>query len=324
MVAAGYRRVTHTVRGPTGEPVDAAFAVLGPRVVVEMAEASGLHRLPGGVFAPLTATTHGTGELIRAALDAGAREIVLGVGGSATTDGGAGMLQALGARLASVSGQPVEAGGAALRGLNWVDLTGLDPRLDGVEVILASDVDNPLLGPNGAASVYGPQKGANPDDVAILEAGLAQWRECLVRATGIDLAAAPGADAAGGIGFAALTVLNATRRPGIDMVLDAIDIDRILTGADLVVVGEGRLDAQSLCGKAPIGIASRARARGIPVVAVAGQVDLDEGQRRSAGIEAAYALADLAPDIRSAIRDARDLLRRTGALVAARHVAPAA
>jgi glycerate kinase len=280
-----------------------------------------LRRLPGGAFAPLTATTYGTGELIRAALDAGAREIVLAVGGSATTDGGAGMLQALGARLTTASDEPVGYGGASLRSLELVDLSGLDPRLGGVDVILASDVDNPLLGRNGSAPVYAPQKGAGPDAVAILEDGLSRWRASMVRATGIDLAAAPGAGAAGGIGFAALAAFNATRRPGIDVILDAIDVERALTGADLVAVGEGRLDTQSLHGKAPVGVAARARARAIPVVAVAGQVSLDAGQLRSVGIEAAYALADLAPDIPAAIRDAPDLLRRIGALIGGRQFA---
>jgi glycerate kinase len=281
-----------------------------------MAEASGLQRLPDGLFAPLSATSYGTGELISAALDAGAREIVLAVGGSATTDGGAGMLQALGARLGTASGEPVGYGGAALRGLRRVDLAGLDPRLRTVQVILASDVDSPLLGPAGAANVYGPQKGAGRDEVAILEAGLSRWAACLTRATGADLSTRAGAGAAGGIGFAALAALHATRRPGIDVILDAIGFDRALTGADLVVVGEGRLDEQTLCGKAPVGIAARARSRSVPVVAVAGQVDLDDRQLRGAGIEAAYALADRAPDIPSAIRVAPELLRGIGAVIA--------
>lgn len=321
LVAAGYQRVTRTVSGPTGAPVTASIAVLGRRVVVELAEASGLHLLPDGAFAALTASTYGTGELIRAALDAGASEIVLAVGGSATTDGGAGMLAALGARLTTAAGELLDRGGAALRDLEHVELAGLDPRLREVHVILASDVDNPLLGPKGAAAVYGPQKGAGPDEVASLEDGLSRLAAGILRATGldfsgVDFSAAPGAGAAGGTGFAALAVLGATRRPGIDVILDAIDIERVLVGVDLVVVGEGRLDTQSLHGKAPVGIAARARTHAIPVVAVAGQANLDEEQLRAAGIEAVYAIADLAPDIPTAIREAPGLLRRMGAAVA--------
>ncbi|WP_196325469.1 glycerate kinase, partial [Microbacterium lacticum] len=206
-IEAGFERVTVRATGPTGEPVDAAIAMRGGVAIVEMAAASGLDLLPGGARAARTATSRGTGELIAAALDRGATSIVLGVGGSACTDGGAGMLQALGVRL-STGGGPVGPGGAALAELVAVDLSGLDARLAGVEVVLASDVDNPLLGPQGAAAVFGPQKGADADDVAALERGLARLAH-LIDAHPLARPAAltPGAGAAGGVGLAALAAL---------------------------------------------------------------------------------------------------------------------
>ncbi|SDN89922.1 glycerate kinase [Klenkia soli] len=290
-LAAGAVARTVRVTGPTGEPVDAVLALLGDTAVVELAGASGLAVLPGGVPAAQTATSAGTGELVRAALDAGCTRIVLGVGGSACTDGGAGLLTALGARLTDAAGADLPPGGAALVRLHAVDLAGLDPRLAGTEVVLATDVDNPLLGPTGAAAVYGPQKGADPDDVVALEAGLARWAAVLGGDPDV-----PGAGAAGGVGFGALAVLGAVRRPGIDVVLDLVGFDAALAGADLVVTGEGSLDEQTLHGKAPAGVAARARAAGVPVVAVAGRCLLDAEQLRAAGFRAVFALADLDPD----------------------------
>ncbi|MGY1620430.1 glycerate kinase, partial [Geodermatophilus sp. SYSU D00691] len=280
VVSAGATRVVRSVTGPDGEPVEAAFAVAGDRAVVELAEASGLHLLARP--RPRTATTRGTGELLRAALDSGCRTLVLGVGGSATTDGGAGLLEALGARLLDAGGRPLPPGGAALRDLARLDLSGLDPRLAECTVTLASDVDNPLLGPRGAAAVFGPQKGADADDVAVLEAGLARWAEAVAAAIGRDLAPAAGAGAAGGTGFAALAVLGARPRPGIDVVLDEIGADRVLAGAALVVVGEGRLDEQSLGGKAPVGVARRVPP-GVPVVAVCGDCTVPAERRGGGG-----------------------------------------
>lgn len=290
-VAAGYRRVPIVVSGPTGRPVPAAFALRNGMAVIELAGASGLVLLPDGPE-PLVASSRGTGELVRAALDAGATSIVLGVGGSASTDGGTGMLAALGARFTDVDGAELPDGGGALPRLAAVDLTGLDPRLARVEVTLASDVDNPLLGDTGAAAVYGPQKGAAPDDVACLERGLARL------ASLIDPGAAhlAGAGAAGGVGYAARTVLRATMRPGIDVVLELVGFTASLEGAALVVTGEGRLDAQTLHGKAPAGIAAAARRAGVPVVAVCGVCDLDDHELAMAGFAAVHALTALCPD----------------------------
>ena len=328
-LAAGFSAVAVDAHGPTGEAVATTFALRDGVAVVEMAAVSGLAQLPGGRFAPLSATSAGTGEVVAAALDAGATTVVLAIGGSASTDGGAGMLTALGARITRADGQPVTPGGAGLADAVELDLTDLDPRLEGCEVVVACDVDNPLLGPRGAAAVYGPQKGANEADVAVLDAALARWA-CLVgeslgaasppgRAAGPAAGeadpAAPGAGAAGGVGYAALAVLGARTRPGIDLVLELVGFDAALARADLVVTGEGRLDAQTLSGKAPAGVAAAAAAAGVPVVAVCGRLDLDEGAWRAAGFVAAHPLTEVEPDVARCIAHPGPPLRETGALI---------
>lgn len=312
-VAHGFERREVRVTGPLGRPVTAAYALGGATAVVEMAEASGLGHLPAGVFAPLTATTYGTGELLRAALDAGARRIVLGVGGSATNDGGAGMLAALGARFAGADGAPVAPGGGPLGGLAAADLSGLDARLAETEVVLAGDVDNPLTGPRGAAAVYGPQKGATEAEVATLDAALAHFARVLEGTVGpraAEYARSPGAGAAGGVGFGALVGLGAAFRPGIDVMLDVLGFAEALQRADLVITGEGSLDGQTLHGKAPVGVAQAARARGIEVVAVCGRLELGRGELTAAGIRRAYALTDLEPDPARCMAEAGPLLER--------------
>ncbi|MDX3359606.1 glycerate kinase [Streptomyces sp. ME02-6978.2a] len=311
-VAAGFARREVPVAGPLGGEVAAAFALRGGTAVVEMAEASGLQRLPGGVPAPLTASTHGTGELLRAALDAGARTLVLGVGGSASTDGGAGMLTALGARLLDAGGAPVPPGGGGLAALASADLSGLDPRLAEAELVLAADVDNPLTGPKGAAAVYGPQKGASPQDVRALDAALARFAgvlEASLGARAAECAATPGAGAAGGLGHAAL-LLGARFRPGIEVMLDVLGFAPALERASLVITGEGSLDAQTLHGKAPAGVAAAARAAGRQVVAVCGRLALSPGELAAAGVSRAYALTDLEPDVVRCLAEAGPLLER--------------
>ncbi|EGG44315.1 glycerate kinase [Streptomyces griseoaurantiacus] len=311
-VAAGFARREVPVAGPLGGEVAAAFALRGGTAVVEMAEASGLQRLPGGVPAPLTASTHGTGELLRAALDAGARTLVLGVGGSASTDGGAGMLTALGARLLDAGGAPVPPGGGGLAALASADLSGLDPRLAEAELVLAADVDNPLTGPKGAAAVYGPQKGASPQDVRALDAALARFAgvlEASLGARAAECAATPGAGAAGGLGHAAL-LLGARFRPGIEVMLDVLGFAPALERASLVITGEGSLDAQTLHGKAPAGVAAAARAAGRQVVAVCGRLALSPGELAAAGVSRAYALTDLEPDVARCLAEAGPLLER--------------
>lgn len=315
-VSAGFDRRTVTVRGPLGTPAQAAFAVSNHTAVLELAEASGLRRLPHGVFDPLHASTYGAGELLRAALDAGARTLVLGVGGSASTDGGAGMLAALGARFLDEAGDELDPCGASLADLAAVDLAGLDPRIAQTEVILATDVDNPLLGTFGAAAVYGPQKGAAPEDVLALETGLGRLVDVLTKQLGehaVAAAAQPGAGAAGGVGYGAIVGLGASVRPGIELMLDLLGVEQAMRGARLVVTGEGSLDEQSLHGKAPVGVARLAALHGVPVVAVCGRLRLTPDQLRQAGIRGAVALADLESDPERCMADAAPLLESLGA-----------
>ncbi|WP_336322066.1 glycerate kinase [Streptomyces lavendofoliae] len=318
-VAAGFERREVRVTGPLGAPVTAAYALRDGTAVVEMAEASGLQLLPEGVFAPLTSTTYGSGELLRAALDAGARTIVFGVGGSATTDGGAGMLAALGARFLDKDGEPVGPGGGGLRDLATADLSGLDARFADVELVLASDVDNPLTGPKGAPAVYGPQKGASPEDVAELDAALAHFASVLAGSVGsraAELAESPGAGAAGGIGYGALVALGAGFRPGIEVMLDVLGFGPALSRATLVITGEGSLDEQTLHGKAPAGVAAAARAAGIEVVAVCGRLALPPEALGRAGIRRAYPLLELEPDPARCMAEAGPLLERQAANIA--------
>ncbi|WP_136611245.1 glycerate kinase [Sinomonas albida] len=318
-LGAGFSPRRARVSGPTGEPLTAEFALdpASGTAVVEMAAASGLDVLPGGAKDARNATSLGTGQLLRAALDAGARRLILGVGGSACTDGGAGMLQGLGARFTDDGGTELPLGGAALARIAEADLSGLDSRLDDATLILAADVDNPLLGERGAAAVFGPQKGATPSDVAELDAALARFAAVLGAALGPRAAAAkdaPGAGAAGGVGYAALA-LGAQRRRGIDVVVDFTGLREKLDGAALAITGEGSLDAQSLGGKAPIGVAAEARAYGVPVVAVCGRSQLDGAARAAAGFAAVHALTDLEGDVEVCLRDARRLVRETGLLI---------
>lgn len=318
-LAAGFHEVVVAVEGPTGAPVRAPYAVRGDHAVVELAAACGLDLLPGGRPAPLTASTYGLGQVLRHALGHGVRHVVLGLGGSASTDGGAGMVQALGARLLDGAGVELGRGGAALADLATLDLGGLVP-LDGVQVVVASDVDHPLLGASGAAAVFGPQKGAGPAEVRLLDAALGRWADVVATTTGQDRRDAPGAGAAGGTGFAALALLGAALRPGIDLVLELVGFDDAVRGAALVVTGEGSLDAQSLAGKAPVGVSAAAARAGVATVAVAGRNLLAPGHAAAAGISAVHPLSDLQPDPARSIADADALLRRVGARIATEHL----
>jgi len=319
-VSAGYRYVPVQVHGPLGDAVDSGYARLGDAAVIELADACGLARLPGDVLAPLASTTVGFGELIRAALDDGCRDLVLAIGGSASTDGGAGMLVALGGRLLDRAGNDVLPAGGHLTQIHHADLTGLHPGLSVATIVLACDVNNPLLGPTGAAATYGPQKGCSANDIAALEAALQHWSTVLDRATagrsgsnGHPAAAAAGAGAAGGVGFAALAVLSATAEPGIDLFLELTGFHRHLPGTDVVITGEGRLDEQTLHGKAPAGVAAAARIADIPVIAVAGRSELTDAQLASSGITAAYALLDIEPDLTRCLTEPGALLEHLAA-----------
>lgn len=318
--AAGFELVEVPAVGPTGCPVAARYARRDDVAVVELADVCGLVRLPGTEPAPMTAHTRGLGQVVAAAVAGGCTEIVLGIGGSASTDGGAGLVRALGARLLDVDGREVPDGGAALAAVRSLDVRELQERMTGTRVVVACDVDNPLVGASGAARVYGPQKGAGSAQVAELDAALGHWADVVAAHTGSDRRSAPGAGAAGGVGFAAIALLEAVLRPGIELVLELVGFRQQLVGADLVVTGEGALDAQTLHGKAPAGVAAAARAAGVPVVAACGQNLLADGVLRAAGITAAYALTDLEPDVQTCIARSTPLLADLGARIAAEHL----
>ena len=262
-VESGARACTVKVHDPLGRVVDARFALDDTRAVIELASASGLVMLRGDERDPWRTDTRGTGELLLAALDAGVREIVIGIGGSATNDAGVGILRALGART-----DPPD----ALHGIRSIDLSGIDARIARVKLTVASDVDNPLCGPNGASAVFGPQKGVRPDDVAKLDEALAKTADAVAKALGKDLRDVPGAGAAGGAGFA-LLVLGGQLRPGVEVVAELIGLPKALDGASLCLTGEGAIDMQTLHGKTLWGVARYAKAANVPTIAFGGSVD---------------------------------------------------
>ena len=267
----GSRRLSTRVTGPLGDPVDAQLGIRGTTAVVEMARASGLELLSAERRDARRASTRGTGELVRAALDAGATRVLVCIGGSATNDGGAGFASALGARFLDRQGAPILDGGVALLELARIDLTALDPRLASVTVIGVTDVDNPLCGPHGASAVYGPQKGADPEAVLELDRALGHLAAVVHRDLGIDLADEPGAGAAGGLGFGLLAFAGARLRPGVDVVMEAQRFDERLSAVDLVITGEGSFDEQSLHGKVPDGVIRAARLAGVRCVIACGR-----------------------------------------------------
>lgn len=302
-IDAGWQRQTASVHDALGRPVEARFALDGRRAVVELASASGLALLAQGERDPWRTDTRGTGELIRAALDAGAREIVVGVGGSATNDAGIGMLRALGART-----DPPD----ARHGIRSIDLAGLDERLEETRLLVASDVDNPLCGPAGASAVFGPQKGASPDDVRRLDAALAQAADAMQAALGRDLRNEPGAGAAGGAGFALLAI-GAQIRPGVEIVAELCGLPNALDGAALCVTGEGAIDAQTLHGKTIAGVGRYASQAGVPIIALAGAVDAGaEADLWKAGI-ACMAIAPRPMPLEDAMRETEALLSAAAA-----------
>jgi len=313
LVAATGGKV-HVARatGPLGEPVEAELGMLGDghTAVVEMAAASGLPLVPPDRRDPMAATTYGTGELILAALELGATRLVLGIGGSATVDGGAGMAEALGARFLDDARQPIPRGGGGLALLARIDLAGLDPRLAGLACDVACDVDNPLVGPRGAARVYGPQKGATPAMVEALDAGLARLADAVERDLGVAVRDVPGAGAAGGLGAGLMAFLGARLRSGVELVIQAVGLEERLRGADLVLVGEGQMDAQSAYGKVPVGVSRLARGLGVPAVAVVGSLGEGYEAVHDEGIAACFSILDRAMGLEEAFRRAEKLLAR--------------
>ena len=318
VTAAGGALRRAVCRDPLGRPVVAAFGLIdgGATAVIEMAAAAGLTLLRPQERDPLRTGTEGVGDLIRAALDAGATRLIVGLGGSATNDGGAGMARALGARLLDRDGCELPPGGAALAELERVDVSGLDPRLRAVTVVGATDVRNPLCGPEGASAVYGPQKGATPAEVAHLDAALGRYAEVLARDLGAAVAGTPGAGAAGGLGAGLLAFCGTTLRSGFELVAEATGLEGRIAGAELVITGEGRLDGQSVFGKTTVGVARIAGAYGLPVVAMCG--GLGDGWERTLaeGVTAAWSIVSGPMPAEEAERRAADLLAAAAEQVA--------
>ena len=309
----------HTVTGPIGQSVEGFWGLLGEgdTAVIEMAAASGIHLVAPEQRNPLITTTYGTGELLKAALDQGVKHIIVGIGGSATNDGGIGMAQALGIRLLDNQGQELGYGGGELARLATIDTSKLDPRLAQVRLEVACDVDNPLCGEKGASAVFGPQKGATPDMVAELDNNLAHYAAIIKQQLGVDVRDMAGAGAAGGMGAALLGLFDAELRPGIEIVMDAVNLDDIVADADLVITGEGRIDSQTIHGKTPIGVARTAKKHGLPVIGIAGCLSSDCGVVHQHGIDAVFAVVNRSVDLATALAEAAENVEMTARNVAA-------
>lgn len=280
------------VRDPLERPIRASYGVLGDgrTVIIEMAQASGLPLLKEHERNPLIATSFGTGELIRHALDSGYRRFIIGLGGSATNDGGTGMLTALGAKFLNQNGALLPSGGAALEELASIDVSGMDPRLKESSFTIASDVTNPLCGPDGASAIFGPQKGATPDMVQRLDMALNRFGEIILNVKGVDMRQVPGSGAAGGMGAALMAFLQAECKPGIEIVTEAIDFEKHIQNADLIITGEGKLDHQTLSGKVIAGVCRKAKPYGIPTIALCGEMELASDQMDQIGLKAGFSI----------------------------------
>lgn len=300
------------VCGPMKEEAEAYYATIdnGQTAVIEMAQASGLPMVPMDCRNPWHATTYGTGQMIKDALDRGVKKIIIGIGGSATNDGGAGALMALGASFLDAEGKELQLGGGALSELKTMDLSRFDKRIFDTEIVVACDVTNPLTGPTGASYVYGPQKGANPEMVEALDAALAHFAEVSKAELGEDFAICPGAGAAGGLGFALLAFCKARFAAGIDVVLDVCGFKKELEDADLVITGEGRIDGQSVCGKVLYGIGMRAKEKQVPVVAIGGGVKEDSEALLDCGIGAMFSIANGPMTLEYAMEHGAELIRQ--------------
>ena len=307
------------VTGPLGEKVTAFFGVLGDgkTAVIEMAAASGLHLVPMEKRNPLLTTTRGTGELILAALDEGVDHLIIGIGGSATNDGGSGMAQALGARLLDKDRNEIAPGGGSLDKLANIDISELDARLQNVKIEVACDVDNPLIGQDGASHVFGPQKGATPEMVEQLDQNLAHYATILARDLGKDVAHIPGAGAAGGLGAGLLAFLDAELKSGIDIVIAATDLEEKIKDADLVITGEGKIDSQTIHGKTPIGVAKTAKKFNIPVIAICGSIADDADVVHDHGIDVLFSSLMRITTLEEALESGASNVEKTARNIAA-------
>jgi len=311
--ATGGQLLTESVTDPLGGRVEANYGILGDGVtaVIEMAAASGLPLVPLDKRNPMLTTTYGTGELIKAALERGCRKFIIGIGGSATTDGGAGVAQALGVKLLDASGKDIAFGGIGLSNLTKIDISTIDERIAETETVVACDVDNPLTGPRGAARVYGPQKGATPEQVELLDKYLGHFADIVKRDLGKDVKETPGAGAAGGLGAGLMAFLNAELKSGIDIVIEASNLRERMKGADLVVTGEGQLDEQTAYGKTPTGVSRVAEEMGIPVLAIAGGIKPGAETSYEEGIDAMMSIAPGPISLEEAIKRASELVADT-------------
>lgn len=311
-LAAGGERLTTRVEDPLGRAIQADFGLIdgGRTAVIEMALASGLELLGRHELAPLRASSYGTGQLMAAALECGVERIILGLGGSATTDGGVGCLTALGASLLDETGQPVVPGGAGLADIASIDASGLDERWNDIKIIIASDVENPALGNKGAARIFAPQKGADEAEVALLERGLAHCFTLIHEQHGIDVRTVKGGGAAGAFAAGLMAFLRCQLVPGIELVLERNRFREQLADAALVITGEGNIDMQTLDGKGPLGVAKLAAANGVPTVALVGGLNIDDRLLHEAGVTAAFSIVDKPMALEAALADAPDLLRR--------------
>ena len=321
MVAAtGGRVIEREVTGPLGEQVKAFYGITGDgnTAIIEMAAASGLALVPPHLRNPMKTTTFGTGELIKAALDAGICHLIIGIGGSATNDGGAGMLQALGVKLLDQSGCEIGLGGESLAKLYSINISTMDQRLNHCRIDAACDVSNPLTGPTGASAVFGPQKGATPEMVAQLDTYLSHYAALIHRDLGVDVNSTPGAGAAGGMGAALLAFFSANLRKGAEIVMEAVGLETAVQDADLVITGEGRIDSQTILGKTPIGVAKMAKLYGKPVIGIAGSLSSDVGVVYDHGIDAVFSVLNQVGTIDDALKSAPQNLR-----IASRNIAAA-
>ncbi|EJL6506293.1 glycerate kinase [Vibrio cholerae] len=299
------RLVEVKVMGPQGKRVEAFYGMLGDNqtAVIEMAAASGLHHVPVAQRDPKLTTSFGTGELIRHALDQGVTKLIIGLGGSATNDGGVGMLAALGARFTNADGDPIQLTGGGLRELTHIDLQDFDPRLQNCDILVACDVNNPLCGDKGASAVFGPQKGATPEDVQLLDGTLRQFGLLTEKVTGKMVLESAGAGAAGGMGAALLAYTQAILRPGIEIVLETVQLAHQVSDADLVITGEGRIDSQTVHGKTPMGVAKVAKRFDVPVLALCGCTGDNYQAVYQCGIDAVFAAVPRAMSLEDALKE---------------------
>ena len=311
--ATGGHTQTQRVIGPLGNEVEAEFGILadGETAVIEMATASGLTLVPPKKRNPLHTTTYGTGQLIHAALEAGCRHLIIGIGGSATNDGGAGMAEALGVQFLNIDGKLIKRGGGALCELASIDIAGLNPKIAETETVVACDVNNPLTGPEGASHVYGPQKGATPEIVKTLDAYLEHYDKVLTQTFGQSFNNIPGAGAAGGLGAGLMAFLNAELKLGVDIMIDTVKLKERMKGASLVFTGEGQLDFQTAFGKTPVGVAKVAKADNIPVIAIAGGIGEGADAVCDAGIDAMLGIVQAPMSLEDAVENALQLIADT-------------